>query len=236
MLRIKFLIPCLVLLAAALASCMPFSLPSSLPGVASATPLPVTVSPPADTATPQPSPTPLLIPPTISSQELSLTPPPTKTKVPTKTKLPTRTSVPTKTKAPPKMMNDKIVLIAVNDNGAAGKKIGCGDSAVPVVVQVPYTKGVLAAALNKLLSIKDQYYGESGLYNALYQSNLTVDKVTVKSGVADIRLKGTLILGGVCDSPRVQAQLEETALQFSTVKKVKTYLNNIPLATVLSEK
>jgi hypothetical protein len=134
------------------------------------------------------------------------------------------------------MMNDKIVLIAVNDNGVAGKKIGCGDSAVPVVVQVPYTKGVLAAALQKLLSIKDQFYGESGLYNALYQSNLTVDKVTIKSGVADIRLKGTLTLGGVCDSPRVQAQIEETALQFSTVKKVKTYINNVPLATVLSEK
>jgi hypothetical protein len=227
MLRIRFLFPCLVLLAAALASCMPSSLVMS---TATATPLPVTVTSPADTATPQPSSTPLLIQPTISAQELSLTPPPTKTKVPTRTK------VPTKTKTPPKMMNSKIILVAVNDNGVAGTKIGCGDSAVPVVVQVPYTKGVLVAALQKLLSIKDQFYGESGLYNALYQSDLTVDKVTIKNGVADIRLKGTLTLGGVCDSPRVQAQIEETALQFSTVKKVKTYINGTPLATVLSEK
>ena len=226
MLRIRFLILCLVLLVVALASCMP----SSLLGTATATMLPVTVTPPPDTATPQPSATPLLVSPTISSRELSQTPPPTKTKLPTKTK------IPTKTKVPPKMMNSKIVLIAVGDNGVAGKKIGCGDSAVPVVVQVPYTQGVLRASLEKLLSIKDQYYGQSGLYNVFYQSNLTIDKLTIKSGLADIQLKGKLVLGGTCDSPRVQAQLEETALQFSTVKKVTISVNGTSLKKLLSEK
>lgn len=228
MLRIRFLISCLVLLAAALASCMPSSLLGT--ATATATPLPVTVTPPPDTATPQPSATPLLVSPTISALELSQTPPPTKTKLPTKTK------IPTKTKVPPKMMNSKIFLIAVGDNGVAGKKIGCGDSAVPVVVQLPFSEGILRASLEKLLSIKDQYYGQSGLYNVFYQSSLTVDKLTIKSGLADIRLKGTLTLAGVCDSPRVQAQLEETTLQFSTVKQVNIYVNNTPLEKILSEK
>jgi hypothetical protein len=152
-----------------------------------------------------------------------------KVKAPTKTKNPTRTSTPTS-------MTLKIFLIALNDNGVSGKLTGCGDSAVAVDVQVPYTTGVLKASLNKLLSIKDQNYGQSGLYNSLYQSSLKLSSVTLKDGLATVRLTGKMILGGVCDNPRVQAQLEQTALQFSTVKKVSIYVNNVPLAKLLSEK
>jgi len=130
----------------------------------------------------------------------------------------------------------KIFLIAINDNGVSGKMIGCGDSAVAVNVEVPYTQGVLRAALDKLLSIKDQYYGQSGLYNVLYQSNLKIDSLTIKDEEAIIHLTGKLTLGGECDDPRVQAELEQTALQFSTVKKVSIFLNGKPLKDVLSEK
>jgi hypothetical protein len=42
-------------------------------------------------------------------------------------------------------------------------------------------------------------------------------------------------LGGVCDSPRVQAQLEEIALQFSTVNSVAVFINGEPLDQVLSQ-
>jgi hypothetical protein len=52
----------------------------------------------------------------------------------------------------------------LEDGGQAGQEVGCGDSAVPVQVVVPHTQGVLRAALEALLSIQDQYYGESGLY------------------------------------------------------------------------
>ncbi len=133
-------------------------------------------------------------------------------------------------------MTLKVFLIGMNDNGVSGKLIGCGDSAVAVNVEVPYTKGVLKASLNKLLSIKDQYYGQSGLYNVLYQSNLKLSSVAIKNGEAIIKLTGKLTLGGECDNPRVQAELEQTALQFSTVKKVSIYLNNVPLSKVLSLK
>jgi len=64
----------------------------------------------------------------------------------------------------------RIFLIGVNDNGQAGLPVGCGDSAIPVPVEFPPTAGVLKSALVALLSVKDQYYGQSGLYNALYQS------------------------------------------------------------------
>jgi hypothetical protein len=54
--------------------------------------------------------------------------------------------------------------------------------------------------------------------------------------VATVHLTGKLTLGGECDDPRVQAELEETALQFSTVKKVSFYVNNVALSKLLSGK
>lgn len=130
----------------------------------------------------------------------------------------------------------KIFLIALEDNGQSGILVGCGDSAVPVTVIIPRTQGVLKAALEKLLSIKEQYYGESGLYNALYQSDLQLKSVTIDQGKAVIHLTGTVMLGGVCDAPRVEAQIKQTALQFSTVSDVEVFINDIPLEDVLSQK
>ena len=130
----------------------------------------------------------------------------------------------------------KIFLIALEDNGQSGILVGCGDSAVPVTVIIPRTQGVLKAALEKLLSIKEQYYGESGLYNALYQSDLELQSVTIDQGKAVIHLTGTVMLGGVCDAPRVEAQIMQTALQFSTVSDVEVFIDDIPLEDVLSPK
>jgi hypothetical protein len=130
----------------------------------------------------------------------------------------------------------KVFLIALGDNGASGKLIGCGDSLVPAEQAIVPTQGVLRAALEILLGIKTQYYGQSGLYNALYQSDLTIDDLRIDNGNASIRLAGRLLLGGVCDNPRLEAQLVETAKQFSTVKEVEIFINGKPLKDVLSEK
>jgi len=130
----------------------------------------------------------------------------------------------------------RIFLIALEDNGQSGELVGCGDSAVPVTVTVPHTQGVLRAALEKLLSAKQQFYGESGLYNALYQSDLRVAGVTIEQGKAIIHLTGSIMLGGTCDAPRLQAQIEQTALQFSTVTDVDVFINDKPIEEVLSTK
>src|SRR5690348_4697167 len=67
-----------------------------------------------------------------------------------------------------------IYLIAIGDNGHSGPVVGCQDSLVPVtgldIGNQPTTEDKISAALGKLFAIHDQYYGESGLYNALYQS------------------------------------------------------------------
>jgi hypothetical protein len=128
----------------------------------------------------------------------------------------------------------KIVLIALEDNGQSGTPVGCGDSAIPINVTIPRTQAVLRAALEKLFSAKQQFYGESGYYNALYQSDLQVAGVTIEQGKATIRLTGTILLGGTCDAPRVQAQIEQTALQFSTVSEVDVFINEVPIEEFLS--
>lgn len=155
---------------------------------------------------------------------------PTNTLVPT---VPLATSIPTDV---PVVHTVLIFLIAVGDNGQSGSLVGCGDSSVPVQVKTPPTSQVLQAALVSLLSIKDQFYGQSGLYNALYQSDLQVDSVTIVAGKASVYLTGTLLMGGECDIPRVQAQFEQTILQFPTVTEADIFINGKPLADVLSLK
>jgi len=130
----------------------------------------------------------------------------------------------------------KIYLVAIGDNGVSGTKIGCDDSLVAVDVGIPPTSGVLRAALTELLAIDSEMYGNSGLYNALYQSDLEIADLSVINGVARIYLTGDLMLGGVCDHPRVEEQLRNIALQFSTVSSVEIFINGIPLKDVLSLK
>jgi spore germination protein GerM len=130
----------------------------------------------------------------------------------------------------------KAYFIARNDGGALGPKIGCGDSAVAVNRILPYTTSPLTAAMKELLSIHDEFYGQSGLYNALHSSRLQVSSVTLVGGVATIRLTGTTSLGGECDDPRFEAQLKLTALQFATVHVVNVFINAKPLNCVLGGK
>jgi len=131
----------------------------------------------------------------------------------------------------------KIFMIAVDDNGQAGTPVGCGDSVVPIMVEIPSTQAVLKAALQALLSTKDQFYGQSGLYNALYQSDLQLESASIDaSGKASVNLTGSLKMGGECDTPRVQAQLEQTVRQFPNVTEVNIFINGKPIADVLSLK
>lgn len=118
--------------------------------------------------------------------------------------------------------------------GLESGSVGCGDEVVAVRRDIQKTRAPLTAALNLQLAQKSPYYGESGLYNALYQSNLRIGSISRNGTAWTIRLTGSLVLGGTCDGPRVKAQLEQTALQFSTVKSVRYYVNGQPLESLLS--
>lgn len=109
----------------------------------------------------------------------------------------------------------EIALIALEDDGISGPLVGCGDSIVSVYQEdgtALNSDEKVQDALTALFSIEDQYYGESGLYNALYQSDLSVDSVSVSSEEVQVELSGVLLSGGTCDDPRIQAQIRETIL------------------------
>lgn len=189
----------------------------------------ITITPtvaPTLTVVPIPTITPEPIPPSPTAAEKASTAPKA-TAAPRATA--TRTSI-----ASQGTMTVKVFLVALNDNGRSGKKIGCDDSAVAVNRTIPTTSAPLTAALKELLSLRGQNYGESGLYNALYQSSLKLGGVSIANKQATINLTGTYALGGACDNPRFAAQIEETALQFPTVTQVSVFINNVSLDKILS--
>lgn len=130
----------------------------------------------------------------------------------------------------------QIFLVALEGNQPGVEQIGCGDQMVAVDVVIQPTVAVLRAAITELLAVDSEYYGQSGLYNALHQSDLEIDSLGLQNGLASVYLTGDLIMGGTCDTPRIQAQLEQTALQFSTVNQVKFYINGTLLEDYLSQK
>lgn len=134
--------------------------------------------------------------------------------------------------------NVQFYFIALEDNGAKGEKIGCNDSVVGVTREIPVGDVMksIKLALQELLEVKQQNIADVGLYNALYQSNLLVEGIEIEENFATIHLAGALVLDGVCDSPRVEAQLTKTVLQFAPVTQVTIFINSIPLKEALSGK
>ena len=172
---------------------------------------------PTATALPQPSSTPSAspLPPTAT---FTATIPPT----------------PQATALPSKPQTVLIYLVAIGDNGASGEMIGCGDSLVAVEIAIEPTLAVLRAALTTLLNLPGEMtYGESGLYNALYLSDLQIVSLDIVERQAIIALSGTLVYGGECDIPRIEAQLTALALQFSTIDSVTILVNGTPLSELL---
>lgn len=159
---------------------------------------------------------------------------PTHTAVPSATPLPTIPPTLQATAVTSKPPTVNIYLVAMGDNGAAGELIGCGDSLMAVEVAIEPTQAVLRAALTALLNLPpDATYGQSGLYNALYLSDLQIESLEIIDRQAIIRLTGALIYGGECDIPRIEAQLTSIALQFSTVDSVSVYINDTLLSDLL---
>lgn len=121
------------------------------------------------------------------------------------------------------MMSVNVYLIEI-EGGTPGNTIGCGDGLVAVSRQVPQTVGVIRAALEELFSLSGGDY-QSDLYNALDQSNVTIESAEVQNGVATVALQGSLMSGGVCDDPRIKEQIRSTILQFPTVTTANVTIN-----------
>lgn len=127
----------------------------------------------------------------------------------------------------------KIYLVAVGDDGKTGKKIGCGDSLIAVTHPITKTPAPLAAAVRELLSTPPQSDGNAKLENFWKGRNLKVQSVSLRNGTATIRISGEVFVAGICDEPRIQSQIEATARQFPTVKRVKVFIGNRTLADAI---
>lgn len=128
-----------------------------------------------------------------------------------------------------------LYFIAEGDGGVSGPAIGCGDSAVAVTSQpVSYTDPV-EAALQTLFANHSQSYGQSGLNNALWQSQMSVSSIDRSGTQITAHLSGTLMMGGECDIPRVEQQILLTA-EHAAGAPVAITLNGKTLSEALSLK
>lgn len=125
----------------------------------------------------------------------------------------------------------KVYLVALDDNGKRGRRIGCNDSLVPVTRTVAATGLPLQAAVEELLSVPREY--EGGLGNYWAGENLRVQSVVISAGVATIRIRGTLPVAGVCDEPRIEEQIKATARQFRGVRNVRVFINGQRLSDAI---
>ena len=122
-----------------------------------------------------------------------------------------------------KMLKVKVYLVKIGEAGKGGKKIGCDDSLVAVTRTIKATIAPLKAAIEELLSIPH----DEGNY-------WKVKSASISKGTATIRITGEgPSVAGICDEPRITSQIEETAKQFPSVKRVKVYVNGRPLAEVI---
>ncbi|WP_344300462.1 hypothetical protein [Sinomonas flava] len=129
-----------------------------------------------------------------------------------------------------------IYYVAVGDGGVAGPAIGCGDSLVATSTAPERFRDQVAPSMRRLLADHRAMLGQSGLYNALYQSDLTYDGAAYDGRTITVYLSGTFTLAGVCDVPRVTAQLERTAITAAGAAQANILVNGRPLAAVLSLK
>ena len=127
-----------------------------------------------------------------------------------------------------------IYLIDIDAGAGASDVIGCNDALVERNIAVNTERGPVAGALASLLSFDAEVIDELGLYSALSPWDVKVDSVVIDSGHATVELSGSIQVGGACDVPRIQAQLERTVFQFREIASVDFFINGQPLFDQLS--
>lgn len=135
----------------------------------------------------------------------------------------------------PKSETVKLSLfyVAIDDNGVSGEKIGCNDSLINVETEAAKTDYVVIDSLKKLLENHEQNIGESGLYNALYQSDLKMSSWEKEGDTVTIELLGTLKSSGVCDDERIIKQIERTAAVAAGADTAVILVDGKPIKEVL---
>ncbi len=127
-----------------------------------------------------------------------------------------------------------VYYVALDDGGSSGVRFGCNDSLVGL--RRPATSAVepLTAAMGALLDGAEA--PAAGVYNSLSASTLQFLSGTFDGTTVTVYLSGSLQLGGVCDIPRVEAQLTQTAVSSVGAIRAEIYVNGVGLTEALSLK
>jgi hypothetical protein len=92
----------------------------------------------------------------------------------------------------------------------------------------------LTVALSRLLEAGMPLDTSAGLYDSLANSSLRFVSGYVSGATVVVNLDGTLRPGGVCDIPRIEAQLTHTIVSASGASRAEIYVNGKTLAEALS--
>ncbi len=111
-----------------------------------------------------------------------------------------------------------IYMIKPDDNGATinSVKVGCGDSAVPVTATATNSYDAtnpvasINAAMMTILNMTANQFQAQNLQNPLGDQALSIQSVDQNGTQLVVHLNGQFSFGGVCELPRVRAQIEET--------------------------
>ncbi|QHK21045.1 hypothetical protein GU243_16510 [Pseudarthrobacter psychrotolerans] len=124
--------------------------------------------------------------------------------------------------------------VLLDDGGAGGVRFGCNDSLAGVRRSMPGSTEPLASAMRALLDGSAK--PAPGLYNALSGSTLTFLSGTFDGSTVTAYLSGSIRPAGVCDIPRIEAQLTQTAVASVGAIRAEVYINGVGLTEALSLK
>lgn len=131
-----------------------------------------------------------------------------------------------------------VYFVAIGDAGARGIRFGCDDSLVAVPLTPASGSDPLATAMNQLLAPGNTATGnnatQAGLYNALSGSTLRYVSGYLDGSTVVVNLSGPLRPGGVCDHPRIETQLTQTAVAATGASQAEIYIDGNDLSNVLS--
>ncbi|QNE16155.1 hypothetical protein [Pseudarthrobacter sp. NBSH8] len=121
--------------------------------------------------------------------------------------------------------------VLLDDGGAGGVRFGCNDSLAGVRRTVAGSAEPLANAMRALLDGAAE--PTPGLYNSLSGSTLTFLSGTFDGTSVTVYLSGSIRPAGVCDIPRIEAQLTQTAVASVGAIRADVYVNGVGLAEAL---
>ncbi|WP_254678751.1 hypothetical protein [Arthrobacter sp. 24S4-2] len=124
-----------------------------------------------------------------------------------------------------------VYFVSLDDGGTTGVRFGCNDSLVAVFHSPGAAEEPLRSSFDILLGGGDP---PDGLYNALENSDVEYVSAYFDGTTVVVNLTGTLRPGGVCDLPRLEAQLTHTAVSAVGASRAEIYVDGRLLADILS--